>query len=111
MGEFHLMDYAKEASDGEILALLIALLRPDEHINWSGYRIMETTHRSLGYPVFTLQLFRNESGATEHSEPDSPNVLSLDDMDIDLNTEDRDHALDMLKWDKQKLKSIRKPCH
>lgn len=43
-------------------------------VKWTGWRILGTVNRSNGFPVFSLQLFANNSEVEVYSNGNAPNV-------------------------------------
>jgi len=77
-GELGLGSWAMGATDDEILAFLKEILEADQDVNWTGFRILGTVHRSNGGPVWSLQLFAKspDTDTEVFSGQNAPNVLS-----------------------------------
>lgn len=56
-GDGGLQWWAEEATPEQIFAFLKDILKADEDVEWTGFRILGTVNRGNGYPVYTLQLF------------------------------------------------------
>ncbi len=76
-GSMGLGDWAKVATNEQILAFLEEMLQADKTAKWTGYRIMGTVHRGHGGAVYTLELFaKNPDTQTEvYTGQDAPNVI------------------------------------
>ena len=56
-GSGGLGDAIREMSPQEALAFLVELLDEDPEVQYTGYRVLVTTHRAQGYPVWSLEIF------------------------------------------------------
>lgn len=76
-GELGFENWFRRATDQQIIDFLVDVMKADQKIKWTGYRIMGTVNRSNGYPVWTLELFALGKGSTTKifSGDHVPNVL------------------------------------
>lgn len=75
-GEMGLAGWLERASDEQVLAFLIDILKLDPNRGWTGYRVMGSVHRGNGYNVWTLQVFAKhpDSDTPVFTGRDAPNV-------------------------------------
>lgn len=79
-GELYIQTFVSTASPSVVLDFLKDLLKANPEKNWTGWRVMGTVNRSNGYPVYSLQLFANNSGVEVYSSQSAPNVRNSDKM-------------------------------
>jgi hypothetical protein len=58
----------------DVMKMLAELLEVPTHKGWTGFRIMGTVNRSNGYPVYTIELFKNNTGVKTYTGSNAPNV-------------------------------------
>jgi hypothetical protein len=73
-GEFGIGQFSRDAMPHNVMRFLKRVLRAEEGINWTGFRVMQTTNKNNGFPVFTLELFANKSGVNVYSGLSGPNI-------------------------------------
>lgn len=75
-GERGFENWAREASDQKIINFLMEILKADQKINWTGYRIRGTVGGN-GQAIFSLGLFAKhpESSTVVYTGEDAPNVV------------------------------------
>lgn len=73
-GELGIGSWVRSVREKELFEFLKAALKADRLVDWTGCRVLGTVHRGNGYPVYTLQLFSNQSGCEVFSEDFAPNV-------------------------------------
>ena len=76
-GELGLDSWARRAEPEKVLAFLRDILKADQNIKWTGFRILGTVHRGNGYPVWTLELFakHSESETKVFDTENAPNLV------------------------------------
>ncbi len=76
-GEMGIVEWAKNASDEQVLSFIADILKADPGIKWTGYRILGSVHQSNGYPVWSLSLFSkgDSSDTIVYSDENAPNVI------------------------------------
>lgn len=73
-GELGIGQFARDANPQKVLRFLKTVLKADKVISWTGFRVMQTTHKGNGFPVFTLELFSNESECDVYTGLSGPNI-------------------------------------
>ena len=73
-GEGHIATFARTSNPELVLAFIQDILKANPKVKWTGWRVMGTVNRRNGYPVYTLELFANNSGVEVFSGPLAPNV-------------------------------------
>lgn len=77
-GEMGIGSWVEKSNHEKVFAFLKDILKADDKVTWTGYRVTGTVNRSNGYPVFTLELFSKDtkSDTKVYSGGKAPNVLS-----------------------------------
>jgi hypothetical protein len=76
-GEMGIGGWVEKSNHEKVFAFLKDILKADEKVAWTGYRVTGSVNRSNGYPVFSLELFSKhpESDTKVYSGVTAPNVL------------------------------------
>ena len=75
-GECYFEDWARSATNEQIMTFLVEVLKEDHKISWTGYRILGSVHLDNGFTVFTLEIFAKhpETATPVYTYEDAPNT-------------------------------------
>lgn len=75
-GELGFERWILSTTDKAAMEFLKDILKADESVEWTGYRVTGSVHQGNGYPVWTLELFAKhpESETQVYTGENAPNV-------------------------------------
>lgn len=85
IGGMGIANWVDRQSPEKVIAFFADLLRADEGVSWTGFRLLGSVHRGNGYPVYSIELFAKHpvSETTVYSGHVAPNVKPRSSMRSD----------------------------